>query len=216
MEGKEKHMKELLKTKRITIAVIAFLLIIVLGLLTFRKPKNVYKITPIEMLGELPLIYQVTPEEAWEVVYDTTIAVFVDIRNVYDFEKGHFDNAWNISIPNLLDKESTAHFDTWQKDSLLVVMYGNSELQATPAWMLMYELGYTNTRVLLGGYDFANKFYMDELAEGEVFFVEDPAFDFVKVIKDAKSKSTATDKKEEPKKQVIIRKKVKKAAEGGC
>lgn len=216
MEGKQKDMKELLKTKRITIAVIAFLLVILIGFLTSKKPTNVYKLTPVEMASELPLIYQVTPEEAWEIMYDSSIAVFVDARSTHDFEKSHFDNAISIPVPNLLDKVNTDQFDAWMSDSVMVVLYGNDELQVNSAWILMFEIGYSNTRVLMGGYDFTNRFYMDELAEGEVFTVEDPAYDFAKVVSDAKLKSKNPEQVVKPKKQVVVRKKVKKAAEGGC
>jgi rhodanese-related sulfurtransferase len=215
MEEKGKHMKELLKTKRITIGVFAFVLIIIIGFLTLKEPKNNYKITPIEMVEDLPLIYQVTPDEAMELMYDTA-TVFVDIRSINDFEKGHLENAINIPVPNLLLKENTDLFDQWFKDSIIVVLYGNDELQANAPWMLMYELGYTNTRTLMGGCVYIDKLYDDGLAENETFFVEDPAYDFAGIVNKASEQSgtPAVEKKE--KKKVVVRKKKKKEAEGGC
>jgi len=215
MEEKGKHMKELLKTKRITIAVFAFVLIIIIGFLTVQEPKNKYKITPIEMVEELPLIYQVTPDEAMELMYDT-IAVFVDIRSIKDFEKGHIENAKNITVPNLLLKENTDLFDQWFKDSTMVVLYGNDELQANAPWILMFELGYTNTRTLMGGCVYIDKLYDGSLSENEMYSMEDPAYDFAGIVKKASAQSgnPVVDKKE--KKKVVVRKKKKKEAEGGC
>ncbi len=215
MEDKGKHMKELLKTKRITIAVFAFILIIIIGFLTLQEPKDKYSMTPIEMVEELPLIYQVTPDEAMELMYDSA-TVFVDIRSIMDFEKGHIENAINIPVPMLLSKENKDLFNQWLLDSTIVVLYGNDELQANSPWMLMYELGYTNTRTLMGGCVYIDKLYDDELAENETFFVEDPAYDFAGIVKKASEQSGSPIVEKKEKKKVVVRKKKKKEAEGGC
>lgn len=215
MEEKEKHMRELLRTKRITIAVFAFILIIIIGFLTLKEPTNKYKITPVTMVEELPLIYQVTPDEAMEIMYDSS-TVFVDIRSFKDYEKGHLENAINISVPELLSIENIKLFEEWKKDSTVVVLYGNDELQANAPWILMYQLGYTNTRVLMGGSVYIDKLYDDELAENETFFVEDPAYDFVGIVKKAIEQSEIPTVEKKEKKKVVVRKKKKKEAEGGC
>ena len=208
-------MKELLKTKRITIAVVVFVLIIIVGFLTSQRPAHEYKITPMDLVEEISLIYQVTPDEAMELMFDTAV-VFIDIRSINEYEIGHLENAINIPVPELLSKENKKLFETWKNDSTVVVLYGNDELEANAPWMLMYELGYTNTRALMGGCVYIDKLYDDELAENETFFVEDPAYDFAGIVKKAseQSGSPAVEKKE--KKKVVVRKKKKKEAEGGC
>jgi len=215
MEDKGKHMKELLKTKRITIAVFAFVLIIIIGFLTLKKPRNKYQITPVEMVEELPLIYQVTPDEAMEVMYDST-TVFIDIRSIKDFEKGHIENAINIPVPDLLSKKNTDLFDKWLKDSTVVVLYGNDELQANSPWLLMYELGYTNTRTLMGGCVYIDKLYDGSLSDNEMYSMEDPAYDFAGIVKKASEQSGTSGVEKKEKKKVVVRKKKKKEAEGGC
>ena len=215
MEEKGKHMKELLKTKRITIAVFAFVLIIIIGFLTLKKPRNKYVITPVEMVEELPLIYQVTPDEAMEVMYDST-TVFIDIRSIKDFEKGHIENAINIPVPDLLSKKNTDLFNKWLKDSTVVVLYGNDELQANSPWLLMYELGYTNTRTLMGGCVYIDKLYDGSLSDNAVYSMEDPAYDFAGIVKKASEQSGTTGVEKKEKKKVVVRKKKKKEAEGGC
>ncbi len=209
-------MKELLKTKRITIATLSFVIVLIIGVATMKKPVYEFKINPQDLSEQLFSIYQVTPDEAMEWMFDSTMAVFVDIRGIYDFERGHLENAINIPIPKLLDKENKKMYDMWLSDSLTVVIYGNDELQSNSAWMLMYQLGYTNMRMLQGGNNYIDKLYNDELGENESFNVEDPAYDYAGIIEDVKLNNDLPQQKEEPKKKVIVRQKKKKAAEGGC
>lgn len=210
-------MKELLKTKRITIAIIAFVVVLIIGFASLSKPLYKYEMKAGTFAEELFSIYQVTPDEAMEWMYDSTMAVFVDIRSVYDFEKGHVENAINIPIPYLLNDSHKELFEQWKKDSLMVVLYGNDELQANAPWMLMYELGYTNMRVLLGGYGYIDRLYLDELEDGESYTIEDPAYDFAGIVKEVEEdKKSVNVVKKAPKKEVVVKRKVKKSAEGGC
>ena len=173
-----------------------------------------YKMTPEDMSYELMVVYQVTPDEAMELMYDSTV-VFVDVRNHYDYQADHLENAFNIQVANLLDKENKEYFDKWQADSLQVILYGKDELQVTAPWMLLYQLGYTNTRLLMGGMDYIDKLYSDQLAENETFNVETPAYDYAGIIA-AASSGESSEVTTQPKKKVVVRKKKKKAAEGGC
>lgn len=208
-------MEELNRTKRITIGVIAFLVVIIIGFFTVKKPTEVYTLNPQQMNEELILVYQVTPEEAMEMMGDSIHNVFVDIRSIYDYEKDHLYGAINIPVPNLLDEENKKQFEQWKKDSVTVVLYGNDQLQANAPWMLMYQLGYDNTRVLLGGISYYNKMYDGQLAENETFEMENPAYDYKKIIAEG-SEDNASVATQAVKKEVVVRKKKKKAAEGGC
>jgi len=173
-----------------------------------------FKMTPEDMAYELMVVYQVTPEEAMEFMYDSTY-VFVDVRNHYDYQADHLENAYNIHVANLLDEENKEYFDKWQADSLQVILYGEDELQVSAPWMLLYQLGYTNTRLLMGGMTYIDKLYSDGLAENETFNVETPAYDYAGIIA-AASSGENTQATAQPKKKVVVRKKKKKAAEGGC
>lgn len=208
-------MEELKRTRRITIAVFAFLAVIIIGALNIKKPKDVYQFTPQQMNEELILVYQVTPEEAVDLMKDTISTVFVDLRSIYDYEKGKLGNAINIPIPMLLNKDNKKLFDTWKKDSVTVVFYGNNQLQANAPWMMMYQLGYTNTLTLLGGKDYMDKQLNDLLTENSTYELENPAYDYKAILaKGNTGQETVT--KQAPKKTVVVRKKKKKAAEGGC
>ena len=209
-------MLELVKTKRITIAIIAFIIFLLIGFVTLKQPVYSYKMDAFALSEELSSIYQITPDEAMELMYDSSLALFIDIRNRYDFEMGHLENAINIPIPDLLDQEYKSLFDEALKDSLLIVLYGNDELEANAPWMLLYELGYTNARLLLGGYSYIDRMYLGELKENESYNPEEAAYDFAKVLEEAKTSSTVKEEKVEVKKKVKVFTKPKKAAEGGC
>ena len=208
-------MEELKRTKRITIGVFAFLAIIIIGALNIKKPKDVYQFTPQQMNEELILVYQITPEEAVELLKDTVSTVFVDLRSIYDYEKGKLGNAINIPIPMLLNEDNKMLFETWKKDSVRVVFYGNDQLQANAPWMMMYQLGYTNTATLMGGKNYMDLQMAGLLTENSTYETEYPAVDF-KGILDKASAGQETVTTQAPKKTVVVRKKKKKAAEGGC
>lgn len=208
-------MDALNRTKRITIGAITVVVVLIIALISYKKPLYHYQLSPQEMDNDLVLIYQVTPDEAMEMMGDSIHNVFVDIRSIYDFEKDHLYNAINIPIPNLLDKENKEKFDQWKEDSVAVVLYGNNQLQANSPWMLMYQLGYDNTRVMMGGFTYYNQFMEGKLAENATFEMENPAYDYNKII-EAGSKNNTSVAAQAPKKEVVVRKKKKKAAEGGC
>jgi rhodanese-related sulfurtransferase len=223
---KNKNLKKMKSVKEIK----RFVLIFILLLFNFvqscdnsASSSYQFKIAPKAFAEDLFSIYQVTPDEAMEWMFDSTMAIFVDVRGKYEYERGHIENAINIPLSDLLDEENKALYENWLKDSITVVLYGNDELEANAPWMLMYQLGYTNMRVLLGGYGYIDRLYLDQLEDGEVYSVEDPQYDFAGIIlkvKEEKEKPTEVvvpaPKKVEKKKEVIIEKKVKKAAEGGC
>lgn len=207
-------MEELKRTKRITIATFSFVIVLVIAFLGIKKPMHQYKMSAEDMAYELMVIYQVTPDEAMELMYDSSV-VFVDVRNYYEYQTDHLENAYNIPVANLLDEDSKEYFDKWQADSLQIILYGKDELQVNAPWMLLYQLGYTNTRLLMGGMDYIDQLYSDELADGETFNVETPAYDYAGIIT-AASSGENTSVTTQPKKKVVVRKKEKKAAEGGC
>jgi rhodanese-related sulfurtransferase len=207
-------MEELKRTKRITIATFSFVIVLLIAFLSIKKPIHQYQMSAEDMAYELMLIYQVTPDEAMEIMYDSTV-VFVDVRNYYEYQADHLENAYNIPVANLLDEKSKEYFDKWKSDSLQVILYGKDELQVNAPWMLLYQLGYTNTRLLMGGMTYIDKLYSDELAENEGFNVETPMYDYAGIIA-AASSGENTIVTIQPKKKVVVRKKEKKAAEGGC
>ena len=207
-------MDALNRTKRITIGAFTVVVVLIIALISYKKPLYHYQLSPQEMNDELALIYQVTPDEAMELMYDSS-TVFVDTRSIYDYEVDHLENAINIPVANLLDRNNKKMFDKWQQDSIQVVLYGNDELQADAPWMLLYQLGYTNTRTLMGGMSYFDKLYNDKLANNETYNVESPAYNYADIIK-AGSNNNSVSTGQQPAKKVTVRKRKKKEAEGGC
>ncbi|MEN8250253.1 MAG: rhodanese-like domain-containing protein [Bacteroidota bacterium] len=206
-------MEELKRTKRITIGTVVVVAVLIVALLIYKPPLHKYKIATADMAFELMMATPITPDEAMEFVWDSTY-VFVDIRSEHDYSVYHLDNAVSIPSGKLLTKDSKKQFDQWQKDSLQVVLYGKDELQVTTPWMVLYQVGYTNTRIMMGGMEYIDMLYEGTLENEEAYNVEMPAYDYAGIIAAAAS-GEVTAPVVQPKK-VVVRKKEKKAAEGGC
>ena len=206
-------MNELQRTQRISIAVLIIAVVLVIGLMIKEKPKFAYTISASEMLAKLPEVEQVTPEMAKSMSSDTTKVVFIDIRNPYDFEVKHIENAINIPVAFLLDDENAEKLKAFNKENRTVVLYGQTQRDAVSAWMLLYEIGFTNAKILLGGFDC----YQTAAANCNL---ETARHDFAKIatqggIKEVEAAAEPAPKPQ-PKKTVPVQTKVKAEAEGGC
>lgn len=212
-------MRELLRTQRITIAVAAFVLVIIVGLITLRSPDFVYQVDPDQVILAIEdeIEYEIVPEDAVQLYEDASFA-FVDVRSPYEFEKGHLPNAINIPLPDLLDKENTNFFTDMASQQMSVIIYGEGQLDANKAWMLLYQIGFTNCKQLLGGYTYLKthnpSFY--RLPKNPEYFVEDAERDFASIMESMAASGGSVVKKSGPKKITPVRKKKKSVAEGGC
>ena len=220
-------MQELLKTQRISIAVLVVALLLLIGLMVKKAPKNPFTMTAQEMLKNMPDQEHVTSATAHKLQADTNNYVFVDLRSPYDFEVKHIDNAINIPTAFLLDKENKALFSQYLKTNKTVVLYGQAERESISPWMLLTEIGYTNTKILLGGFACFSgnktncslgyaKYDYDKIsksgAEKAKAASEKSAAE--KTAKEKAAKVPAPVKKK--KKTIPVKKKVKREAEGGC
>jgi len=145
--------------------------------------------------------------------------VFVDIRTPYDFVKGHLDQAVNIPFNNMLSEDNRKIFDKLKKENVDVILYGNDQSQANAPCMLMRQLGYSNVRVLAGGY-LARTAPADSLGNKVVVNAESARLDYAAEMKKYTTPVKAADPKEaespKPKAKVITAPQPKKEAEGGC
>ena len=169
--------KPLSNIRRLTIAVTIFTAIIVLGLLTIGRPKFKYKLSNEEMLAQiLALDYKVTPEAAKDLVAsDNSKVKFIDLRNKYDFNISHLDDALNIPAHNLLEKQN---LDLFEDPSITYVLYGKEHLDANGPWMVLKQLGYRNFKVLEGGYEAM-------MADSLLTYGEKAVYDYNNILKDA-------------------------------
>ena len=198
----------------ISIVLLIFSAIILYFRFVDKEKPLLYSMNPDEMAYELLMVSHVSPDEAMELMWDTTV-VFVDMRPEKYFVVDHIENAYNIPATSILEEENLELFDQWKRDSLRVVLYCGDETQATSPWMILYQLGYTNTQILMGGMEYINALYSDDPPAEDSYNVEAPSYDYAGIIEAAASASPG-EMQAEPKKEVVVRKKKKKAAEGGC
>lgn len=145
--------------------------------------------------------------------------VLIDLRNPYEYLKGHIRDAINIPTNSLLDKENLKLFKQYAADSISVIIYGQSQLEANGPWMILKQMGYQNIKVLLGGYHYFTTGPLDfyDMPEVPEYLVEEPAYDFYGVM-EAMGSISADDTEESEQPQVVIptRKKKGNVVEGGC
>ncbi len=214
-------MKELKKTNRLTIASILFAIIIEIDFLTFRKPEYTYKLSTQEMVEQLYNIdTEMFADEAMEIIsYGDSSCVLVDLRNPYEYQKGFLGEAINIPVSDILQEESLEFFNTMQADSISVILYANTQLDANGLWMLLHQLGYANVKILLGGYNYLTDENIDyyDMPEIPEYFVGEPALIFSEVISNMSSESyEQTETENKPQNIQPIKRKKKAVAESGC
>ncbi len=147
-------MKEIYKTNRLTIAVIAFALVIIIGLITYKRPDVKYMLSPAEsiaLLKDTTLV--VTPLKAAALLADSAgKTVFIDVRNSMAFKKGHVKNAVNIPVRDLYSKKSKSMLRELGKSGQNAILYGETQQQASGPWFMLRQTGFANVLLFSGSY----------------------------------------------------------------
>ena len=204
-------MKELEKTKRISIAATLFILAVIIGLLTYKRPKNIYAINTKDTLEKITSEnYYITLEELKSPDY-----VLIDIRNQYEFEKGHLENAINIYAAEIISEENIKVFDELKESKKTPVLYGNNPQEVNASFLILYQLGYDNIKLLA----IENSYLQNKLISKNVV-IEKSEADVTAFINESVKKSNTVETVKAvtvpPKKVITVEKKKKAAAEGGC
>ena len=202
-------MKELEKTKRISISAVLFLLVILIGFLTFKKPEHIFQKNAKQTLAELNKKEYILTQDQLNSL-DPSKYALIDIRNSYEYAKGHIKGAINISAHQVFNKETKNLFQKTINEGKTIVVYGEDPDMASGAWMLLYQLGYENAKILC-----VTTSYVNNKFEISNYNLEKPAVNFAEVIK-ASSDVSATEVKKPVKKVITVKKKKKRVAEGGC
>jgi rhodanese-related sulfurtransferase len=214
----KKHVHET-NPRRTFITVLIFLAIIIVGLLTVRGPRLKYELSPNETVELVTLeehfMYPYELEDIFSGAIDTI--VLIDIRDKFEYGRGHIEGAENISAITLLDQDNIRRLQQLKEDGMTVVIYGNSQLEANGPWMVFRQLGFDNVRILLGGYDFYKE-WKDMLGDTyyeDSYLLGAPRFDYAEVA--ASAAMTAGSDESSAKKPVTVKRKKKTTvAEGGC
>jgi rhodanese-related sulfurtransferase len=74
----------------------------------------------------------------------------IDLRDEAEYNKFHIPSAINLPLPTLFASENLQYIDP----DKLVVLYTNGGTHAAQAWVLLQQMGYSNTTVLLGGLNY--------------------------------------------------------------
>ena len=203
-------MKELEKTKRISIATVLFILVVLIAVLSYKRPRHIYSINAQHTLEKIVSTdYFVSLNEI-----NNSEHVLIDIRNQFDFEKGHLENAINIYAPEILNEQNSEVFNELKEDNKTLILYGNSPNDVLGLYMLLYQLGYNDLKILTIEINYSqNKLITKDIV------IEKSVADVNAFINESVKKAAVKPKpiiKPKPKKVITVKKKKKKAPEGGC
>lgn len=202
-------MKELEKTKRISIATTLFILAVLIGLFTFKRPKNTFVYTTQQTLEKLAQHkYLASISE----ISDTN-NVLIDIRNTFEFEKGSLNNAINIQPSEFLSEENLNLFKTFKKENKTVLLFGNNPEEVNLPYLLLSQLGYDNIKLLTLEIKYIQNNFFTKNSPVETYKNDINAF-INESLKNSGSK--IINKPKPKKKRIVVRQKKKKTAEGGC
>lgn len=165
-------MVELTRTKTITIAIIAFFILIIIGLLTIAYPKYYYKSDPSDMLELVQKdSFKISPKVlAEEIIKKNQEIVLVDIRSQFEFSKGNIEGSINIPANNILDDDNFEKITEFQKQNKTIILYGRDIVEANVPFMTLYPLGIHNIKILMGGYNFFHGKNLNDIAQGNDVF----------------------------------------------
>ena len=210
-------MKELEKTKRISIAAVITILVVIIALLSYKKPKHLYAINTEQALEKVLENNFVELNQL-----NTDSSILIDIRNRFDYEKGHIENAINIDASDILNDEISDVLENLKEDQKTILLYGNTPADAIAPLMVLQQLGFDNIKILAVN----NTLNQDKLVttpaeiekKGENInqFIEASVKKVNELMK-AKPKPRPKPVVKAPVKKVIPKKKKKKMpVEGGC
>ena len=211
-------MREIYKTTRLSVASVLFVAVIIVGLITTRRPDIEYALTPQQTIEKLKsLNNEITPlEVAKSMKVGGNQFVCIDLRSPYDFSKGNISGSVNIPANRILEKESLEFFDKNAGKTATIVLYDENQSLANGPWMILMQLGYTNVKMMQGGWDFYAKMNLESPDQNLSWQVETPKYNYA-AIKASSSQSVTSGTPAEKKEVVLPEKKVKtKKVEGGC
>ncbi|WP_456377655.1 rhodanese-like domain-containing protein [Lutibacter sp.] len=207
-------MKELEKTKRISIAATLTILIVLIAVLSFERPKHLYKVNS-----------QNTLEKIISADYFASLAdinnpnyVLIDVRNQFEFEKGHLENAVNIPTAEILSDENSAIFKEIKENNKTAILYGTNPNEVNAPFMVLYKLGLDNIKILTIDNSYVNNKLVTKEVTVENSVADIKAFiaESVKKANEAAKKKVIIKKPKPVKKVIKVKKKKKAPPEGGC
>lgn len=208
------------KTQRPVLAFLAIIVIFIAGYVLIMPDEAEYELSSEEILQEALLKEnEAYPEDVAYIAEMEDEAYFIiDIRDPHSFQNGHVNTAVNIPVHDFLEKENRKLFNRLAEDSVTVIIYGNEQLDANGAWMLLRQIGYSNIQVMLGGYNYYSTSSLDlyDLPDIPEYMVEEQMYDYAGIMEEMSGGEFETTTTESPEIVVPVRKKKKSVVEGGC
>lgn len=216
-------MKELEKTKRISIAAVLTILLVIIALLSYKRPRHLYTTNTADALAQISNPDYLMAQKD----IDLSNQTLIDIRSQFDYDKGHLENAINMYAPEILSDDNSDILDDLKDEGKTLVLYGNNPNEAIAPYMVLFQLGYDNIKIL----SVENSYYQNKLItkdatiENSVADVNAFIQESIKKKEEAMKKAKATAAKPvyvapkkvvAPKTVVPVKKKKKMPVEGGC
>lgn len=203
-------MKELEKVKRISIASTLFILAILIGVLTFERPKNMFTTNTKNTLEHLiPKDYLVSLNEI-----SNSNQQLIDVRSEFEYDMGHLSHAINIATSEILSEQNQSILNGLKDSNKTIVLYGKNPEEANMPFLILYQLGFNNMKLLSTEIDYLQNKLVTNPSD-----IEKPVADIKAFINESikKTETTPIIKTIKPvKKVIVLQKKKKKAPEGGC
>ena len=194
-------------------AAILLLLLVIPGLLLSRRPKEHYALTAQEILQEILAMHQtVTPDQVREhVKQGDTDWILIDVRTPEEYIVKHIKGAVNVPMHELLGEKM---LELLKDTTRTFVIYADDEVKGCGPWMLLRQMGYSNVRVMLGGFEYYLTGKPFPSVEAGQCYDEQPRYDYAKYFKGGGGQ-TSPAKKKTPK-EVVPKRKKRVVASGGC
>jgi len=161
----------------------------------------------------------ITAEQLGELIIDKDPDFqIIDIRDQSEFHKFHIQTAINIPLNTLFIEDNVEFIDPEK----LVVLYSNGGTHAAQAWVILQQIGYKNTTVLLGGLNYWVDVYSNPTppegvyADSEIFNYQFRVSAGNYLMGNVEAKGQSQEKPEPVKINIPKRKKKAKAADEGC
>ena len=198
-------MNRFLKDNILWLSLLGLALLVVISAYIFRPNYPNYQ---TDIKQSLNLILNQSKQVSVKDIADKQI---IDIRPSDLFVQGHSQNAVNIPIRQLLEKESLEWLRKYTENGKEVVLCGSNELQATAPWILLQQLGYKNILVLKGGISNRGELVDTELAASEATIIDMTA---IHSNTDAAQPPAQSEVKKKPEAVIPVRKAA--SSGGGC
>ena len=195
-------------------ALFIFFVAIILFIVFKPKEKYSFALTPKETLeqmkGNKDLIS--IAQLSKKITSSDSNWVLIDVRNQFEYVKGHLPKAKNIYKADILDSENFDYFKSLQNSNKTTVFYGNSIVEANIPYMILKQTGIDNIKILNGAYsDFINKNPENttETNESQID-IDKAAYDFSTLIRKENEKESKRKAAEKQKRMALQKKKTYK------